>query len=172
MVYYKSTKMRMECEVNWSSGYWLTPTGLKAWKKKVDAILKMERPRNIKQFRSFLGAVNFYRDIWPRRSHVLKPLTELQGKADLSQIVWDPNPNDPVHTKTFEAIKFLIAADAFCAYPDHTKPYEAYTDSSGYQLGGAIMQKGKPVSYYSNKLTKVQQTTARTKTNYWRSMPP
>ena len=43
------------------------------------------------------------------------------------------------------------------AYPDFDKEFEIYTDGSKKQLGAVITQRGRPLAFFSRKLSKCQQ---------------
>jgi len=49
------------------------------------------------------------------------------------------------------------------AYPDYSLPFDIYTDASSQQLGAKISQKGKPIAFFSCKLSKTQQKYSVTK---------
>jgi RNase H-like domain found in reverse transcriptase len=60
----------------------------------------------------------------------------------------------PACQQAFEAIKALLAQDAFLWYPDHNKCFDIYCDASDFQLGAAILRV--LVAFYSHKLTSAQ----------------
>jgi hypothetical protein len=55
-------------------GYVLTRDGIKPQINKVQAILVIKLPTDIKQLRHFLGMVQYYCELWARRSNMLAPL--------------------------------------------------------------------------------------------------
>ena len=42
-------------------------------------------------------------------------------------------------------------------YPDFSKEFEIHTDASDKQLGAVIAQDGKPIAFYSRRLTSAQE---------------
>jgi hypothetical protein len=60
-------------------GFWIT-SGVQPIPKKVDAMHNIAAPMTRRELRRFIGKVNYYRDMWIRRSDVLAPLTKLTSK--------------------------------------------------------------------------------------------
>ena len=130
-------------------GYLLTPNGIQPQPKKVEAISRVLPPKNRRQLRRFLGLVNYYRDMWKRRSHVLAPLAALASKTK----AWKWTETEQ---SAFEQAKQMVMREAQLTYPDFSKEFHIYTDASDYQLGGVIMQENKPLAYYTRKLNRAQ----------------
>ena len=62
-------------------GYLLTRDGIKPTPGKVKPILDLAPPTNVRGVRRVLGIIQYYRDLWNKRSHILAPLTSLVGEC-------------------------------------------------------------------------------------------
>ena len=136
-------------------GYWITRHGIQPLPKKVQAISNMKPPKSTKEVRSFVGMINYYRDMWIRRSEILAPLTKLCSKS--TKFSWGEEQQ-----KAFEQIKKVVSQEILLAYPDFNELFEIHTDASDYQLGAVISQKGRPIAFYSRKLSSAQQNYTTT----------
>jgi hypothetical protein len=89
-------------------GYILTREGIKPQQKKVQAILVLNPPNNFKELRHLLGMVQYYRDMWVRRSEMLAPLTNLVGECretkttKMNKTKKKPWRWDPTHQQAFD----------------------------------------------------------------------
>ena len=130
-------------------GYWVTRDGIKPLPKKVDAIKNIAPPRNKKELRSFIGVINYCRDMCVRRSEILAPLTNLTSK----EAKWEWAD---VHQKTFDRIKKLVSKETLLSFPDFSKRFDIYTDTTHTQLGAVITQDNTHIVFYSRKLNPAQ----------------
>ena len=57
-------------------GYIITKEGIKPDPKKVQGIMALGRPATTTELRALIGMFQYYRDMWPRQSHILATLKE------------------------------------------------------------------------------------------------
>ena len=130
-------------------GYWITRSGVMPVPKKIDAIKNIATPKTTRDVRKFVGMVNYYRDMWIRRSDTLAPLTKLCSKS--AKFEWKEEQE-----KAFTTMKKILCRETILAYPDFSQPFIIHTDASHTQLGAVISQNNKPIAFYSRKLSDAQ----------------
>ncbi|XP_024310338.1 uncharacterized protein LOC112268650, partial [Brachypodium distachyon] len=127
-------------------GYVVTPQGIEVDKAKIDAIQSWPTPTTVTQVRSFLGLAGFYCRFVKDFSTLAAPLNELT-KKDVPY-VWGA-----AQEEAFLILKDKLTHAPLLQLPDFNKTFELECDASGIGLGGVLLQDGKPVAYFSEKLS-------------------
>jgi hypothetical protein len=97
----------------------------------------------VTQVRSFLGLAGFYRRFVKDFSTIAGPLHELKGAT----FSWGKAQED-----AFETLKDMLTHTPVLQLPDFNKTFELECDASGIGLGGVLLQEGKLVAYFIEKL--------------------
>ncbi|XP_024041924.1 uncharacterized protein LOC112099055 [Citrus clementina] len=128
-------------------GHVVSIKGIEVDKAKIEVISKLPQPKTVRDVRSFLGHVGFYRRFIKNFSAISKPLCNLLLKD--APFEW----NDDCQ-KSFEKIICLLTSAPIMQSPDWSLPFELMCDASDFAVGAVLGQRmdGKPfVIYYASK---------------------
>lgn len=131
-------------------GYVIDTSGTHMESDKIESIATWPVPRNVKELRSFLGFINFYRDFIPSYAKILQPLFSLL-KSDAT-FTWTD-----VESSAFVSIKAAFAKSSMLVHPDNSKPFILETDASDFAIAAILSQATasglSPVAFVSRQMT-------------------
>ena len=90
-----------------------------------------------------------------KRAHTLDPLTKLCSTK--VKFKWTDVENNP-----FIEMKKILGCEILLSYTNFSEMFIIHTDARKMQLGGMISQNGKPINFYSRKLTPAQMNYTTT----------
>jgi cleavage and polyadenylation specificity factor subunit 1 len=128
-------------------GYVISPEGYVPNPDRVAALQAFATPVDISQLRRFLGMANFYRLHVPHFSRLASPLFAVKEPFQ-----WSPEAD-----RAFRSLKAALSAVAILQLPDPMQPFHVYTDASNEAIGATILQNGRPLAFYSSRLSPTEQ---------------
>ena len=129
-------------------GYVISKDGIAAQPGKTSAISQLEAPSDVSELRRILGMTSYYRQLIPHFATIAEPLYHLTRKS----VVW--RWGEP-QQKAFDTLKAALVSSDVMAYPDTSRPYILYTDSSDYAVGVILVQENeegveRPIQYLTS----------------------
>ena len=128
-------------------GHMISAAEIEVDQAKVSIIRNLIPPTTVKEIRSFLGHVGFYRRFIRDFSKIARPLCRLLEK--------DTKYNfDESCQNSFEEIKSRLVEAPIMAKPNWNREFEIMCDASGFAMGAVLGQKAEKVFkaiYYASK---------------------
>lgn len=118
---------------------------------KLEGVRQWPVPTTLKQLRSFLGFLNYYRRFIQSFSTLARPLNDLLRKDVPWQ--WEKEQQD-----AFNKLKEVMVSAPVLAHPDQEKPFILETDASDIALGAVLTQQDdeghyRPCGFLSKSLS-------------------
>ena len=145
----KSKCKFMQAEVTYL-GYRIDQDGIHPTEEHVLAIKQMPAPSNVKELRSFLGAINYYSRFLPNLQSLCTPLHQLTKNA--KRWVWSKESD-----RVFQHLKQLLSSKDTLVHYDEALPLVLMTDASDNGVGAVLLHRlsdgvEKPVAFASRTL--------------------
>jgi hypothetical protein len=127
-------------------GYVVTPQGIELDEAKIEAIKSWLIPATLTQLRCFLGLAGFYQCFMRDFSTIAAPLNDLMKKGLL--FCWGAAQYQAFYTLIDKLTHAPLLQNL-----DFGKTFELKCDASGIGIGGVLLQEGKPVAYFIEKMS-------------------
>lgn len=135
-------------------GHIINAEGIKKDKKKVEAILEVRPPTNVKEVQSFAGLINYYGKFMPSLADTMRPINRLLGKG--VEFNWDKDCQD-----AFEKAKREMAADVTLAHYDPKNQLILETDASDHAISCVLITveagREKPIAFWARTMNNAEK---------------
>lgn len=140
-------------------GHVITQDGVSPDYDKVQAVVEMKPPLNLKHLRTYLQTCSWFRKFVPNFSAIAEPLTRLTKKNQ--PWIWE---SEQAHA--FEELKKRLTSAPILVQADYSQPFILRTDASNYALGAVLLQgegaEERPLEYASRLLTSAEKNYSTT----------
>ena len=154
----------LKSEIEWV-GHKIDQNGIRSLQDKLKAIPELKEPKNEKELKSFLGAIQYlskYNENLSMKTDLIRQLLKKSNKW-----IWTPE-----HSAEFTQLKNKITEISCLAHFSSNLPNTITTDTSTEGLGATLWQEQHngeltPIAFASRFLSKTEKNTQLMIWNYW-----